>query len=237
MRTTRLKTILLIAALSAAATPAAAQPGGKKKDRAAAGDEAGKEEAAAPAEGKEGAEEAAEEAEATPQPAGVDALRQEYLALRDKLFRSRARAAAVASALYSTKLTLYLHHESGRHWTITRASLRLDGADVFDDTQGSIAADKAPRFEGYVAPGRHVVAVHIEATAKDDERFSTILDNQFVIQAPKGKDVSVIVKAEDEGNLAYRWRKKQQGSYAPHLSVEINTSDRNEQGETKLRGN
>ena len=33
----------------------------------------------------------------------VDSLRQEYLSLRDELFKSRARANAVASQLYSTR--------------------------------------------------------------------------------------------------------------------------------------
>lgn len=176
--------------------------------------------------------------EAAPEVETVDSLRKEYIALRDKLFRSRARAAAVASALYSTRLTLYLHHEGGRHFTVTRATVRLDGANVFDDLQGTISEDKAPRFEGFVAPGRHLVAVRIEATAKDDERFSTIIENQFSIQAPPSKDVRVVMKAADPGDLPYRWRKKGSGTYDLRLAVEVESRDRKKKGdEPKLRGN
>src|SRR5262245_24387348 len=64
--------------------------------------------------------------------ADVDALRQEYLKLRDELFASRARAAAVASALYSTKITIKLAYTTGRFYNIRRATVRLDGANVFD---------------------------------------------------------------------------------------------------------
>ena len=52
----------------------------------------------------------------------VDALRQQYLKLRDQLFRSRARAAAVASALYSTKLSVNLNYTTGRFYSVTRAA-------------------------------------------------------------------------------------------------------------------
>ena len=36
----------------------------------------------------------------------VDTLRQEYLSLHDELFKSRARANAVASQLYSTRIPI-----------------------------------------------------------------------------------------------------------------------------------
>lgn len=168
----------------------------------------------------------------------VDALRQEYLKLRDELFRSRARAATVASAMYSTRLRINLTFSSGRFYTVTRAVIRLDGASVFDDAGGVIANDAAPRFEGYVAPGRHVVTVRIEATGKDDERFTSAVENTFSIQAPAGKDVTVTVKAKDDGDIAYAWQKKQKGSYQPSLSIAVSTSKRatSDKGKTARRG-
>src|SRR5262245_35199127 len=133
----------------------------------------------------------------------VDALRQEYLSLRDQLFRSRARAAAVASSLYSSKLRVLLDYGSGRFYTVTRATIRLDGADVYDDAQGAIATDRTPRWDGFVAPGRHVLTVRIEATGKDDRRFTTSLESSFAVEAPAGKDLLVRCAAVDEGDIAY----------------------------------
>jgi len=151
----------------------------------------------------------------------VDALRQEYMALRDQLFRSRARAAAVASSLYSSKLRIMLDYGSARFYTVTRATIRLDGANVYDDAQGSIAADRAPRWNGFVAPGRHVIAVRIEATGKDDQRFTTSLESSFAVQAPAGKDLVVKVAAEDDGDMAYQWQRSERGSYKLRLDVSI----------------
>lgn len=160
----------------------------------------------------------------------VDSLRKQYLELRDQLFRSRARAAALGSSLYSTRIRLYLDYKSGRFYTITRAVIRLDGANVFDDNQGAIAADTAPRFDGFVAPGRHQVTVRIEATGKDDQRFTTALESSFVVQAPNGKDVIVKCTAEDDGDIAYQWKKSEEGSYKLRLDVAIDTKKREASG-------
>jgi len=156
----------------------------------------------------------------------VDSLRKQYLELRDQLFRSRARAAALGSALYSTRIRLHLDYKSGRFYTVTRAVVRLDGANVYDDTQGAIAADSAPRFDGFVAPGRHQVTIRIEATGKDDQRFTSALESSFVVQAPPGKDVIVKCSAEDEGDIAYEWKKSEEGSYKLRLNVAIDTQKR-----------
>lgn len=165
----------------------------------------------------------------------VDSLRKQYLELRDQLFRSRARAAALGSSLYSTRIRLHLDYKSGRFYTITRAVVRLDGGNVFDDTQGAIAADSAPRFDGFVAPGRHQVTIRIEATGKDDARFTTALESSFVVQAPGGKDVIVKCTAEDDGDIAYQWKKSEEGSYKLRLDVAIDTQKREAGGGKRAR--
>jgi len=158
----------------------------------------------------------------------VDALRQEYLSLRDQLFRSRARAAAVASSLYSSKLRILLDYGSGRFYTVTRATVRLDGANVYDDAQGAIASDRAPRWHGFVAPGRHQITVRIEATGKDDRRFSTSLESSFTVQAPAGKDLLVKCVAVDDGDIAYQWQRSEQGNYRLRLDVAVQSVKRAE---------
>jgi hypothetical protein len=175
---------------------------------------------------------------ATPPPppgatADVDALRQEYLALRDELFQSRARAATVASAIYSTKVSIKLAYGTGRFYNVTRAVVRLDGASVFDDTEGTIANDDAVRFEGWIAPGRHVLSVRVEATGKDDDRFTSATETSVVVQAVAGKDLVVIAKARDGGDLPYTWKKKERGSYRLGVDIDVKTADRPKPGAKK----
>jgi hypothetical protein len=153
----------------------------------------------------------------------VDALRQEYLTLRDELFASRARAATVASALYSTRVQVQLTFANPRFHGVTRALIRLDGASVYDDDKGSIASDDAVRFDGWIAPGRHQLVFRVEAVAVEDDRFTSATESAIVVEAIAGKDLKVVARARDDGDIAYAWKKKQKGSYKLGLTVAVKT--------------
>ncbi|HLL23978.1 MAG TPA: hypothetical protein VK427_17720 [Kofleriaceae bacterium] len=158
----------------------------------------------------------------------VDSLRQEYLSLRDELFKSRARANTVASQLYSTRVQIKLTYASGRYYNPAKSSIRLDGATVFENTTGAIATDDGVRFEGYVAPGRHVVTFRVEATGKDDDSFVSTTESTVVVKAVPNKDLIVSAKAKDNGDIAYEWKKKTQGSYKLGIDVNVKTAARAE---------
>jgi hypothetical protein len=151
----------------------------------------------------------------------VDALRQEYLSLRDELFKSRARANAVASQLYSTRVTIKFTWTSGRFYGVNKASVRLDGATVYEDAGGAIANDDGVRFDGYVAPGRHLVTFHVEATGKDDDSFTSATESQVVVKAVANKDLLVTARAKDSGDIAYQWKRSEHGSYGLGIDVAV----------------
>jgi hypothetical protein len=156
----------------------------------------------------------------------VDTLRQEYLSLRDELFKSRARASTVASQLYSTRIQIKLTYTTARFYNPAKASIRLDGASVYENTSGAIGTDDGLRFDGYVAPGRHLITFRVEATGKDDDTFTSVTETQIVVQAVAGKDLIVNAKAKDAGDIAYEWKKSQKGSYGLGIDVAVKTTAR-----------
>jgi hypothetical protein len=156
----------------------------------------------------------------------VDSLRQEYLALRDELFKSRARASTVASQLYSTRIELKLTYTTARFYSPGKATIRLDGATVYEDATGAIGGDDAVRFFGYVAPGRHVITFRVEATGKDDDSFTSTTESQVVVKAVPGKDLLVHARARDSGNIAYEWKRSERGSYGLGLDVAVKSVPR-----------
>ncbi len=162
--------------------------------------------------------------DASEQEPDVDALRQEYLSLRDELFKSRARANAIASQLYSTRVTIKFTWTSGRYYGVSKASVRLDGASVYDDAGGAIAGDDGVRFDGYVAPGRHLITFHVEATGKDDDSFASTTESQVVVKAVAGKDLVVSAKAHDSGDIAYEWKRSEHGNYGLGIDVSVKTA-------------
>ncbi|MDX2087708.1 MAG: hypothetical protein SFX73_07655 [Kofleriaceae bacterium] len=163
----------------------------------------------------------------------VDTLRQEYLALRDELFKSRARASTVASQLYSTRIQIKLTYTTARFYNPAKASIRLDGASVYENTTGAIGIDDGLRFDGYVAPGRHLLTFRVEATGKDDDSFTSVTETQIVVQAVAGKDLVVSARAKDGGDIAYEWKKSQKGTYGLGIDVAVKTTARADAGATK----
>ena len=162
--------------------------------------------------------------------ADVDTLRQEYLSLRDELFKSRARANTVASQLYSTRIQIKLTYTTARYYSPAKSTIRLDGASVYEDASGAIAGDDNIRFDGYVAPGRHLVTFKVEATGKDDDTFTSTTETQIVVKAVAGKDLVVYAKAKDGGDIAYEWKRKEKGSYGLGLDVSVKTTKREDGG-------
>ena len=154
----------------------------------------------------------------------VDALRQEYLSLRDELFKSRARANAVASQLYSTRIQIKLTYTTARYYNPGKATIRLDGASVFENTTGVIGGDDGVRFDGYVAPGRHLITFRVEATGKDDDSFTSTTESQIVVKAVAGKDLIVAAKARDSGDIAFEWKRTEHGSYGLGIDVAVKTA-------------
>ncbi|HEX3761350.1 MAG TPA: hypothetical protein VHW23_21790, partial [Kofleriaceae bacterium] len=184
---------------------------------------------AVPASPAGGADSAVKPAEPDkPAPAGeaqdVDSLRQEYLSLRDELFKSRARANAVASQLYSTRIQVKLTYTTGRYYNPAKSSIRLDGAGVFEDASGAIAVDDGVRFDGYIAPGRHLLTFRVEATGKDDDSFTSTTESQIVVKAVAGKDLLVAARAKDSGDIAYEWKRTEHGSYGLGIDVAVTTA-------------
>jgi hypothetical protein len=154
----------------------------------------------------------------------VDSLRQEYLGLRDELFKSRARANSVASQLYSTRIQIKLTYTTGRYYNPAKSSIRLDGANVYEDATGAIAGDDGVRFDGYVAPGRHLITFRVEATGKDDDTFTSTTETQVTVKAVAGKDLVVAARARDSGDISYEWKRSEHGSYGLGIDVAVKTA-------------
>ena len=151
----------------------------------------------------------------------MEELRKEYERVREELFTSRARAAALGSAVYSSKLRILLKYDSPRFYKITRATVRLDGTNVWEDAAGAVGANDQVRFEGFVAPGKHQLTVVIEAEAKDDTSFASAQTSTFTIDVPARKLVTVRGRAQDGGDMGFAWSRKERGSYKLLLSAEV----------------
>src|SRR5688500_4509743 len=151
----------------------------------------------------------------------IEELQKEYEKIREGLFASRTKAAAVRSALYSSKVQVFLRYTTPRFFHVARAVVRLDGASVYDDASSAIANDNVMRFEGFVAPGKHQVTIRVDAETKDDPGYTTSTESTFTIDVPARRMVVLRATAEDAGDMGYSWGKKTKGSYRLRLDVDV----------------
>jgi len=161
---------------------------------------------------------------AVPAPAAqpsIDELQREYEKIRAELFSARARAAALSQTVHSSKVQIYLRYTTPRFFHVNRASIRIDGASVFEDLTSAVANDNVMRFDGFVAPGKHQVTLRIDAETKDDPAYGTSTESTFTIDVPARRLVILRADVEDQGDMGYSWGKKSRGSYKLHLDVGV----------------
>jgi hypothetical protein len=136
----------------------------------------------------------------------LDKLRAEYEQLRDALFRSRARAATVANAMFSTKMTIGVRWKATRHYLVKRAQIRLDEAQVWDSGDRHsgdrpLTDDPVKAAEQAVAPGRHDLTLRLEVRAKDNDKLGYTSEHTFSLDVPENKKTFVDLTADEDGDL------------------------------------
>jgi hypothetical protein len=153
-----------------------------------------------------------EEKPRAPAGAGVEALRAQYEALKDELFRSRARRETLEGALLSTQLLPLIRWDGGRHHTVTRAEVRLDGVRLWESTDGLVSdkpVDLAPKS---APPGPHVLGVRVEVRSRDDAKLGYVSDQSFTVVLPEGKKTRVEITVDESGSAP---------SYNPEIEIEV----------------
>lgn len=145
-------------------------------------------------------------------PGNLDRLRSEHAAIKDALYRSRARRDTLEGALLSTQIQPVLTWEGGGRYLLKQAELRLDGVRIWDagasppgDRPVTLAARGLP-------PGVHVLGVRIEVRLRDNPKLGYLSEQSFTITLPEGKKTTVEVTIDEDGSPP---------SYNPDIEVEI----------------
>jgi hypothetical protein len=145
-------------------------------------------------------------------PATLERLRAEHAAVKDALFRSRARRETLESALLSTQLTTVLTWEGGRRHALKAAELRLDGVRLWDAGEtppGDRPVTLAPRG---VPAGTHVLGLRVEVRARDNPKLGYVSEQTFTVVLNEGKKTTVAITVDEDGDLP---------GYNPDVEVKV----------------
>jgi hypothetical protein len=150
----------------------------------------------------------------------LDSLVTEYSAIRDELFRSRAKAAVLGEALFKTKLEVSFKYAASRAWPLKKVSLRLDERPVYS---GETANGDTPQkiFETVAAPGRHVLTARIEASGVGEDRVSYTTEDSFGFEIADDKITRVDLTVDETGSGAGPFAKKKEGTFDLRIKANV----------------
>jgi len=142
----------------------------------------------------------------------LESLRAEHDALKDALFRSRARRQAVENAMLATKLGTVLTWDGGRRYVLASAELRLDGVRIWESRETILSGQPVTLAHRGTPAGIHVLGVRVEVRARDNPRLGYVSEQSFSFSLPEGKKTTVEITVDEDGSLP---------SYNPDIEVDI----------------
>lgn len=175
--------------------------------------------------------------EAPPAPridqAAVDELSGQARALQDALFKSRARAAALAANLFQSRVQVELSGNLERFYSVTEFVLTLDGAPVFQAEQG-LGRPGAQLVDAYAAPGAHALTVSATLVARRDPTYRIRIEQLFTIVVPERSTVSSKLILRESGNM-WTFARRKRGRYRLRIDLKSRAKS-NDRGGRKRSG-
>jgi len=144
--------------------------------------------------------------------ATVEQLRARYDALRDAVFRSRARRETLEKALFSTKFLATIVWDANRNFSLEKAELRLDGTRIWETGERPIGDDPVVLTERSLPPGPHVLGIRIEVRSRDNPRLGYASEQSYTLVFPEGKRTEVEITIDEDGDLP---------SYNPDIEIDV----------------
>jgi hypothetical protein len=150
----------------------------------------------------------------------LDSLNAEYQAIRDELFRSRAKVELLGAALYKTRLVTTFQYKAQRAWPLKKVTLKLDDQPVY--SADAPAADEPIKiFEGFAAPGRHALKLSVECGAQGESRLAYSTENTFVFDVADGRQAKVELSVDEDGDGPQALAKRQEGTFDLRVKAKV----------------
>jgi hypothetical protein len=177
---------------------------------------------------------AAEPAHAEAEPAASEgelaSLQTELNTLMDDLVQARTRAALIGKTLFKTLIRVQVQNLVGDDTALAKIVLKLDGAPIFRGDAASMRGDEARQvFEGYVAPGPHVLSAELEQNSRSDQAYGYTLRESYKFQALRDKRNELQLTLRDSSDMASEFPDDQDGEYDIRMRLRARTRGLNEE--------
>jgi hypothetical protein len=156
----------------------------------------------------------------------VAPVRAELEALMNELVETRSRIAVLGRQLFETRVRVRVQDRTGDAQILDSLDLRLDGAPVFDASRDLEGIDDGRQvFDGFAAPGPHVLLVSIEQRARADEEYRYTQNDTFRFQVVRGKLTEVTIVLSDRSDIAEEFADDGEGEFDVRTRVRVATRE------------
>ncbi len=198
---------------AASTAPASAQPAGTAAPASAA-----------PATAAPAPEEPPPIPEPTPRE-DLSGIEDEYHRIVDEIFQARTRVSALGAQLYSTKVRVRVQDRTTRTQALQRIRLLLDGDAIFSGDASFRAEDGRQVYDGFAAPGAHVVGVEVEYRSRENDRYVYRLHDAYTFEVIKGRLTEIRVLLEEDSNIAEDFPDDREGEYDVRSRIRIEAAE------------
>ena len=169
----------------------------------------------------------ATEPDAEPEPDFVDLgpLRDEFTAVMDDLVQVRSRIAVLGRQLFQTKVRVRVQDRASDDQDLVSIALRLDGAPIFSGDPSSVNGDVRQIFEGFAAPGPHLLTVETEQRARANDDYRYTQSDTYRFQVVRGKATELTLTLDDSSNIADDFPDDGEGEYDIRMRLRVATRE------------
>lgn len=160
----------------------------------------------------------------------VSGLQTELSTLMDDLVQARTRAALIGKTLFKTVTRVYVQNLSGDDATLAKIVLKLDGAPIFRGDAAALRTDESRQvFEGFIAPGPHVLTAEIELNSRNDAAYGYSTRESYKFQALRDKRNELSLQLRDSSDIASEFPDDQDGEYDVRMRLRVRTKELKEE--------
>ncbi len=142
----------------------------------------------------------------------------------DDLVAARARAAVLGKALFKTRIALRVQNLAAPDPVLAKLVLSLDGAPVYHGDSSTLTGDDVRAvFEGFAAPGPHVLSVEVEQRAQGNAAYGYTLRETYRFEATREKETELTLVLDDDSNLASDFPDDGEGRYDVRTKLRVKT--------------
>jgi hypothetical protein len=165
------------------------------------------------------------------EPLGPDLapIRQEFTSIMDELVQVRSRVAVLGRQLFRTRMRVEVQNRAGNRQALARLVLRLDGAPIYQGEGGEVPEDGRQVFDGFAAPGPHVLSIELEQRSRADAEYRYTLRDTYRFQVVRERLTEVVLILDDDSNIAEDFEGGGEGKFEVKTRVRVATRALGEQ--------